>query len=289
MSSSVSPVLVVGATGQQGGSVIRALQALQAPPTIRALSRNPNSPAAEKLKKQGIEVVKGTLADKQSLVAALTGAGSAFLVTAMTSGKNEPTEDQLGINFVEAAKETGLPFLVFSSVSDATPTCGIPHFETKAKVEDALKASGIKNTIIAPVAFYDNLPQTAGFATFIAMGLFDAALQGKKLQMVAVDDIGRTAAQALASPSTYANRHIKLAGESLTMEEVRQAYSRVEGRSVWKAWMPGFAVNFFPYDAKMMLKFFGKKGYSADIAGLRKEYPGLRTFEQWLREGKKSE
>ncbi|GAA5831644.1 hypothetical protein JCM11251_000779 [Rhodosporidiobolus azoricus] len=289
MSSSVSPVLVVGATGRQGGSVIRALQALQAPPTIRALSRNPNSPAAEKLKTQGIEIVKGDLADRQSLVAALTGAGSAFLVTSGTSGKNEPPEDQLGINFVEAAKETGLPFLVFSSVSDATPTCGIPHFETKAKVEEALKANGIKNTIIAPVAFYDNFPKTPGFATFAAMGLFDAALKGKKMQMVAVDDIGHVAAQALFNPSFHANRHIKLAGDSVSMEEVRQAYSRVEGRSVWKAWMPGFVVNLLPYDAKMMFRFIGKKGCSADIEGLRKEYPELRTFEQWLGEGKQSE
>jgi len=77
--SILSPVLVVGATGQQGSSVVRALQALPQPPVIRAISRNPSSPAALKLKEQGIEVVKGDLGDVGSLEKALAGVGSAFL------------------------------------------------------------------------------------------------------------------------------------------------------------------------------------------------------------------
>ncbi|GAA5917960.1 hypothetical protein JCM6882_001064 [Rhodosporidiobolus microsporus] len=288
MSSSSGPVLVVGATGQQGGSVIRALQALPSPPKICALSRNPNSPAAEKLRAQGIEVVKGTLTDKSSLVSALTGAGSAFLVTTIP-GKGARTEVEQGVTFIDAAKETSLPFLVYTSVSDISPTCGIPHFETKAKVEEALNASGIKNTVVAPVAFYDNFPKTPGLGTFALMGVFDAALQGKKLQMVAVEDIGYLAAQALADPAKHAGRRIKLAGDELTMEEVRQTYERVEGRGVWKAWIPGFVTNFFPHDFGSMLRFFYEKGFSADPKKLRKEYPGLRTFQQWLEEGKKKE
>ncbi|BGP34336.1 hypothetical protein JCM10296v2_006151 [Rhodotorula toruloides] len=127
----LSPVLVLGGTGTQGSAVIRALQALAQPPQIRALTRNPASPAAQKLKHQGIEVVKGDLTDPASLDAALVGVRSAFLVTALPS-KGQPTEDQQGRNFVDAAKRANLPFLVFSSVANATPTIGIPHFETKA-------------------------------------------------------------------------------------------------------------------------------------------------------------
>ncbi|GAA5880019.1 hypothetical protein JCM8547_004850 [Rhodosporidiobolus lusitaniae] len=286
--ASVSPVLVVGATGTQGSAVIRALQALPNPPKIRALSRNPDSASSKKLRDQGVEVVRGSLTDDASIRAALAGAGSAFLMTTVP-GKKEPTEDAQGKAFVEAAKASSLPFLVFSSVSDATPTCGVPHFETKAKVEEAIKASGIPHTVIAPVAFYDNFPKSSGFPTFAAMGLFDAALYGKKLQMVAADDIGMVAAQAFANPSAYSGRHIKLAGDDLSMEEVRQAYQRVENKSVWKAWMPGFVINLLPYDFKQMMLMFRDKGYSADVQALRKEYPGLRTFEQWLREGRKAE
>lgn len=75
----LSPVLVVGATGKQGSAVIRSLQALAQPPAIRALTRNPASPAAQKLKVQGIELAKGDLTDVASLDAALAGVQSAFL------------------------------------------------------------------------------------------------------------------------------------------------------------------------------------------------------------------
>lgn len=171
----LSPVLVLGGTGTQGSAVIRALQALAQPPQIRALTRNPASPAAQKLKEQGIEVVQGDLTDPASLDAALVGVRSAFLgafrfassllflaltldstVTAIPS-KGQPTEDQQGRNFVDAAKRANLPFLVFSSVANATPTIGIPHFETKAKIEEALKESGLKHAVVAPVAFMDNV------------------------------------------------------------------------------------------------------------------------------------
>ncbi|ORY90162.1 hypothetical protein BCR35DRAFT_287397 [Leucosporidium creatinivorum] len=279
------PVLVVGATGQQGSAVVRALQALPQPPQIKVISRNPSSPSAQKLKEQGIEVVKGDLSDIGSLETALQGVGSAFLVTTI-SGKNGPTEDQMGKNFVTAAQRTSLPFLVFSSVSDATPTCGIPHFETKAKVEEALKASGLRHAVVAPVAFADNFPKQSGFSLTMVLGLFEAALKGKKLQVVAVSDIGYVAAEAFNNPERYAGRHIKLAGDSLTMSEIRDIYSRVEKKGVWKGWLPSPVISLLPYDFKMMMRMFGEKGYTADIEALRKEFPKLHTYEQWLRSTK---
>lgn len=73
------PILIVGATGQQGGQVLRALRDLPNPPALRALTRNVDSAKSLELKKQGVEVVKGTLEDVESLKAALTGASAAFL------------------------------------------------------------------------------------------------------------------------------------------------------------------------------------------------------------------
>lgn len=105
-------------------------------------------------------------------------------------GKGGVPEDQQGLNFIAAAEAVKLPYVVFTSVSDASPTCGVHHFETKAKVEEALKQSSLKHAILAPVAFYDNFPRRSSFATFMALGLFDAGLYGKKLQMVATEDIG---------------------------------------------------------------------------------------------------
>ncbi|PRQ70123.1 hypothetical protein AAT19DRAFT_11355, partial [Rhodotorula toruloides] len=250
---------------------------------IRALTRNPASPAAQKLKDQGVEVVKGDLTDPASLDAALAGVRSAFLVTAIPS-KGQPTEDQQGRNFVDAAKRANLPFLVFTSVANTTPTIGIPHFETKAKIELALKESGLKHAVVAPVAFMDNYPKQNNLALAMALGFFDAALQGKKLQLISADDIGYVAAEMLSDPDRYSGRHIDLASDNLTMNEVRSTYARVYSQSVWKAWFPSFVVSLIPHDFKMMMRWFHDVGYSADIEALRKEFPRLKGLEEWLRE-----
>ncbi|GAA6004239.1 hypothetical protein JCM10207_002499 [Rhodosporidiobolus poonsookiae] len=288
MSSSVpSPILVTGATGKQGGAVLEALQALPNPPKLRALSRNPDSPAAQKLKGKGIEVFKGDLSDPGSLKKALVGAEAAFLVT-MVAPKGL-SEDEQGINFVRAAQSAKLPYLVFTSVSDATPTCTVPHFETKARVEEALKTSGLKHAVVAPVAFMDNYPLQSGFGLSMALGMFEAALKGKPLQLIAVKDIGEVSAQVLADPVTYSGRTTKLAGDSLTMSDIAATYARLENKSVWKAWLPSFAINLLPHDFKMMFRWFHSTGFSADIPALKKEFPGLRNFEEYLREARRKQ
>ncbi|GAA5990164.1 hypothetical protein JCM10908_005854 [Rhodotorula pacifica] len=282
------PILVVGATGKQGSAVIRALKSMPEAPAVRALTRSLDSPKAQELKTQGIEVVKGSLSDVESLKRALVGARAAFLVT-LRGVDGGLDEDQQGYNFIEAAKAVQLPYLVFTSVSDATVDCGVPHFETKAKVEVALKDSGLRHAVVAPAGFYDNFPRQSSVASFFGMGLFDAGLHGAPLKMVATDDIGQVAAQMLVDPATYAGRHINLAGDELTMAQVRDTYSRVEKRSVWKAWLPSFVLYALPYDLRSMFAFFAENGLTADVAALKKEFPTMRTFEQYLREGSKAE
>lgn len=225
-------------------------------------------------------------------------------------GKGEITEDQQGYNFIEAAQATKLPFIVFTSVSDATPTCGVPHFETKAKIELALKDSGIPHAVIAPVAFFDNFTRKHSWANFGGMGFFEAALKGKAIQMVAVDDIGAPsfssvehsrasklkwtpppppagdiAARMLTDPRTYTGQRIKLAGDTLTMIEVRDAFAHNEQKRIRMATVPAFMLKVLPHDAQEMFKWFVTDGFTADPIAVRDEFPSVRTFEQWLREG----
>ncbi|GAA6004139.1 hypothetical protein JCM10207_002446 [Rhodosporidiobolus poonsookiae] len=285
MSSSVpSPILVTGATGKQGGAVLEALQTLPNPPKLRALSRNPDSPAAQKLKEKGVEVFKGDLSDSEGLKKALEGAEAAFLVT--TIAPKGSSEEEQGINFIRVAQSTNLSYLVFTSVCDATPTCTVPHFESKARIEEELRQSGMNHAVVAPACFMDNFPAQSGVALSMLTGVFDASLNGKEIQMISVKDIGEVSAKVVADPSTYAGKVIKLAGDCLTMADVTDIYARLENKSVWKAWIPSLAVSVLPYDFKMMLRWFDSTGFSADIPALRKEFPGLRTFEQYLREAK---
>src|SRR5262245_4536778 len=118
-------ILVTGATGLQGGSVVRALQK-KGGFTVRALTRDASSPKAAKLKEKGVEVMAGDLDDRASLDAAMRGAHGVFSV--QTIGKKEGDEQRQGIAVAEAAAAAKVEHLVYSSVDGAERKTGIPHF-----------------------------------------------------------------------------------------------------------------------------------------------------------------
>lgn len=100
--------------------------------SLRFLTRNKSSPNATELISKGATAVVGNLSDRQLLLTALKGVDRAYLVT--DAGAGEEKEAELGINFVEAAKEAGVSHMVLSSVSAADLAKDVPHFRSKAKV-----------------------------------------------------------------------------------------------------------------------------------------------------------
>ncbi|KAJ6465601.1 NAD(P)-binding protein [Mycena vitilis] len=157
-------VAILGATGLQGSSVVEALLK-DGTFTPRAISRDPDSEAAQKLKARGVEVVKGDTADKTSLVSALRGSEGVFAVT--LSGfppftEEKPSEITHGKNIVDAAKEAGVKFFIFSSVPGLTKlTKGrftqVSLYDDKAVIEEYLQASGLPNASLHLGAFAENL------------------------------------------------------------------------------------------------------------------------------------
>lgn len=126
-------ILVVGATGKQGGQVMATLlNSGRSQISLRFLTRNKSSPNATELISKGATAVVGNLSDRQLLLTALKGVDRAYLVT--DAGAGEEKEAELGINFVEAAKEAGVSHMVLSSVSAADLAKDVPHFRSKAKV-----------------------------------------------------------------------------------------------------------------------------------------------------------
>jgi len=157
-------VSVFGATGTQGNAVIHALLK-DGTFTPRAIIRNPDSEAAVKLKAAGVEVVKGDGLDKESLVAALRGSEAVFGVTApifpIKAEGEGPNEQVWGINMVDAAKEAGVKFFIWSSLPSVKKLSGgkytnVLHYEQKAAVEEYLKSSGLANASIHIGAFLEN-------------------------------------------------------------------------------------------------------------------------------------
>jgi len=146
-------VLVIGATGNQGGAVVKSL--LPKGYSIRTLTRKPDSPKAKQLAKEGVEVMKGDFSDSNSLIKAAKGVDTVY---AMTTPFEEGTEAEVkqGIAISDAVKKAGVGHFIFGSVANANLNTGIPHFESKYEVEKHIISLGIPYTISAPVFFMDN-------------------------------------------------------------------------------------------------------------------------------------
>src|SRR2546422_3786666 len=146
-------VLVTGATGKQGGHLVRELVARGH--SIRALTRKPDSPAAAALAQRGVTIVTGNFEDQKSLERAARGVDTIFAMsTPFESGAT--TETREGINIVRAASSAGVTHLVYTSVAGADRATGIPHFDSKFEVETEIRRSGVPFTIVAPVFFMEN-------------------------------------------------------------------------------------------------------------------------------------
>src|SRR5258706_5069614 len=147
-------IAVIGATGHQGGGVVRALQA-SGQFKVRALTRNPG-----KHRDLADEVVETDLNRPETLAAAFRGAYGVFLVT--TSSLEGTDERKQGAAAVQAAKDAGVKHVVWSTLPDVEAISGgkfhVPHFTSKAKVDPIVKDAGFANHtfVIAPF-FYQNL------------------------------------------------------------------------------------------------------------------------------------
>lgn len=281
-------ILIVGATGKQGGKAIATLfeQQSSIPDLeLRFITRNPDSPSAKKLSDKGAKAYKADLFDKASLREALNGVDRAFLVTDAMAGEEKEAEQ--GKTFIDAAKEVGVKHIVFTSVTAADTAVNVPHFRSKYEVEKHLIASGLTYTILRPVAFMENFPPTGGIARFMVVGMFFAMTGGKPVAFVATSDIGVFAGKALADPTDdhFANKRIDLSAGVYGIDDVSRAVEKTQGYTPWFArYTPRLIRSLLPYDFRQMMIFFEESGYPpVDLEELRKIHPGLQSFEDWFR------
>ncbi len=272
-------LLITGATGQQGGAVVRALLASGQRWRLRALMRNPASDAARSLGWRGVEVVKGDLDDEAAVRRAVDGAHGVFSVQT-PMGHGTEAEERQGKLLATAAADAKVAHFVFSSVGGADRQSGVPHFESKWRIEQHIAALGLPATIIRPVAFMDNF-RTAASRTFMLSMLRSTAPKHRHLQLVAVRDIGRLAAQAFATPERSIGRAMELAGDSVTVPQAVRILRRAGMRPALALPLPERVRNRLPRDLTLMFDWFARTGYQADIPALRRELPDLHTFAQW--------
>jgi len=283
MENTDKTVLVTGATGRQGGAVIRHM--LRNEWKLRALTRSPNAPAAQELTRQGVEVVQGDLEDAASLERAAGGVYGVYSVQDFWSVGAKREVDQ-GKNLAEAAKKAGVEHFVYSSVGGAERNSRIDHWESKWEIEKHIRKLGLPATILRPAAFMENYYIDQVEIGILKGKLMDPIRADKPYQTIASEDIGAFAALAFERPKGFIGLELEIAGSELTNPEAAQVFSRVLGKPVKFRKLPMPMVRLvLGKEFYQMFRWFNAAGFKADIGGLRRRYPEvhLKNLEEWLR------
>lgn len=235
MSAPIKTVVVHGATGRQGGSVVRSLAA--AGFTVRAAVRDPDAPKARDLAAiSGVTLVTVNLDDKATLVAAYQGADVVFGVTVPGAGDEEITH---GRNMADAALAAGVRHFVWSGLESVTKRTkgemGAKHFDDKARVSEYISASGLRYTVLLVGAFMENYVYFPGYCAVEADGTIVLTMgPGKsniKFPMVRIEkDTGEAVKTILSHPDEFAGQEVVLGHNLLTIEEQAAIVAKLSGR-----------------------------------------------------------
>jgi uncharacterized protein YbjT (DUF2867 family) len=273
-------VVVTGATGQQGGAVVKNL--LERGHEVRAVTRSTDSAKARVLANAGVTLIRTSLEDTAALTKALEGATSLFAMTTPFEGGPQ-AETRQGISAADAAKAAGV-HLVFNSVGSANRQTGVPHFDSKYEVEEHIAKIGVRATVLVPVYFMENLYFGKEQLT---KGIYATPLPPRRqLAQVAVADIGAVAVRLIEDPGRFAGMRFDLGGDELTGNDVVAILSRVTDRRFTYFQVPLDVIRQrMGEDGAKMYEWFDRVGFTFDRAALRREFPDVafHDFESWAK------
>jgi len=280
--STTRTIAVAGATGAQGGAVVDAL--LEQGARVRALVRSTGSERARNLANRGVELVQIDAKDPASLKNSLQGVDAFFFMTTPYGDSHDTDIDgeiQQGVEFADAAAAAQVPHVVFSSVGGAERNSGVPHFESKRRIEEYVQTRGLSATIVRPVFFMDNFASMAPTVEGNELVLRLPVPDGIKLQMVATRDIGVVAAAALLDPAAVPAA-IEIAGDELTGSEIAAAFGAHAGLAARYEALPVEVLDGQDDLQKMFRWFADTPAYQGDIAAVRGIDPDLWNLQAWL-------
>ena len=264
-------ILVTGATGRQGGSVARHLLAEGWP--VRAFVRDPGTSAVQALVRQGAEIVVGDLEDRDSIDAALADVCGVYSVQSWAAGVE--AEVRQGIALAEASAAAGVEHFVYSSVGGADRRSGVPHFESKWRIEQRIRELDLAYTIWRPAYFMENLLwQKEAMRAGRLTPPLDPAVP---LQFIAVEDVGAFVALSFKSPGAWLGKCTEIAGDELSFAALAEVLTRAMKHPVeLQPVIP-------PAEAERrdMMRWLETQGYQADIGTLRRLIPELTDLETW--------
>lgn len=272
------PILVFGATGQQGASVVQAL--LKARWPVRALVRDVASANSIAIREAGAELAQGSFADIDGMRAAMQGTYGVFSVLPGTLTEEE--EVQLGCLIADIASELGVTHFVYSSgASVGEKPTGVPRFDAKGRVEAHIRRLPMTSTIVRPMIFMEMLPKAA-FG--LNQGKFNFFLRPEQsMQLIAVEDIGKFVAAFFADKSRFGGETLRVASDLVTGDDLAAIFSEAANRPIAYARFTEDALAANPSFAQMSASIdSGPLSKHADLNLMREINPEILTFRSWL-------
>jgi uncharacterized protein YbjT (DUF2867 family) len=283
-------ILVTGATGAQGGGVVRHL--LKGGKfKVRCLTRKPESERASALVQAGAETVRGDLGNPESLQAAMNGCYGVFGVT--NFWEHFEKEAFHGKNLIDAVKEAGIEHFVFSTLPSAQKhsegKLEVPHFDLKARMEEYARSLNLPATYAHVAFYYEN------FLTFFPPKLqedgsfmFGFPQGDTPLAAVSVEDVGGVVARIFERPEEFRNQTVGIVGDDQPCSTYAEIMSRVLGKKIIYRYIPrevfsklGFPgaedlANMFEYNRLFI------PNRPADLEQSLALYPEMQRFEPWV-------
>ena len=311
MAAQQKVIAVVGATGAQGGGLLRAILAdRNGGFKARAITRHPDSEKAKALAAAGAEIVEADLDDQQSLERAFAGAYGAFCVTNFWEHFSPERELAQATNLAKAAKAAGVQHVIWSTLEDTRrwvplsdnrmPTLQgkykVPHFDAKGEADEVFRREGVPTTFLLTAFYWDNLihfgagPQRGPDGKLALVFPMD----DKKLPAIAVEDIGKAAYAIFKRGKEFIGRTVGIAGEHLTGAQMAAGLTRALGKDVGYTNVPPDVYRSFGFlgadDLGNMFQFkrdFNDYYCSArDLGFSRGLVPDLQSYDQWLAQHK---
>ncbi|KAF2664061.1 putative NmrA family transcriptional regulator [Microthyrium microscopicum] len=251
-------ITVFGATGIQGGSVIKAIlgdPALSKEFSIRGVTRDSSKPAAQALAKQGVELVNADLNSRDSVLSAIKGSDSVFLVTNYWETGKPEVEMAQGHTVADAAKEAGVKQIVFSSLLNVTEISNgklphVLHFDGKAKIEEYIKSTGITSAFVLPGYYMSNYQKMLQKGDDGSYSLaYPVSKEAKFPLLDTAEDIGKFVKPALKNPEAFNGKQILAASDYYPVTRIISEFEEVTGKKInyrqisseqYKSFLPDF-------------------------------------------------
>ena len=304
-------IAVVGATGAQGGGLVRSiLNDGKKEFAVRAITRDVNSKKAKELKQLGAEVVQANLDDKDSIVKAFKGAYGAYCVTFFWDHFSPEREMEQAKNMAMAAKEAGVQHVIWSTLEDTRKWVPLtdkrmptlmgnykgPHFDGKGASNAYFEKSGVPYTLLLTSFYWDNFIYFGSGPTRGMDGKLRITMPigSAKLPGIAAEDIGKSALGIFKAGKKYQNKTVGISGEHLTGKQMAAAFTKTFGVDIGYNAIPAseYRKLDFPGAEDLGNMFQFKNEFEDDFCKARdvkftKELnPQLMTLETWLSKNK---